>query len=127
MKKRIALFVFLFTLGAAFDTRAQTVIRPNYSQHENESFPSHPVLIRNFSPNDMEVIVRWADMKTDYHFNVEARKDATVMLPSYVRLNVRAWAWVYDQRGRKSRKEMKFQWYYDESLRKTVFWFPQFK
>ncbi|MBI2068744.1 MAG: hypothetical protein HYT67_01415 [Candidatus Yanofskybacteria bacterium] len=127
MKKLIALFVFLFTLGAAIDTKAQTVIRPDYVQVPNQGYPTHPVLVRNVSPYELEVIVRWAGMKTDYHFGVDAKKDAEVMLPSYVRLNVRAWVRVYDQRGRKNLKEMKFLWYYDEALKKTVFWFPRFK
>ena len=126
MKKLIALFVFLFTLGAAVDTGAQTVIRPNYSQHDNQGFSAHPVLVRNFGPNEMEIVVSWPDMRTIFHFNVDAKKDAEVALPSYVRLNVRAWTWVYDKNV-KRRKELKFQWDYDETLEKTVFWFPRFK
>lgn len=126
MKKPIALFVFLFVASAPVFGQT-TVIRPDYGQFENQGPPTHLVLVRNTSSHEMEIVVRWSTMKTDYHFSVEARKDVKVMLPSYVRLNVRAWAWVYDQKGKKHRKEMRFQWYYDETLGETVFWFPMFK
>jgi len=126
MKKLLALSILLF--GFSMPVFGQTtVIRPDYGQFENQGFSAHPVLVRNLSPHEMEVVVRWADMKTDYHFSIKARKDVKVMLPSHVRLNVRAWAWVYDQTGRKNRKEMRFQCYYDETLEETVFWFPRFK
>ena len=130
MRKAVVLSILVFA-GFCFSTSSvfgQTMIVQKYGQVPNTGYPSHPVVIRNVGPHELEVRVEWRGMKSEYVYTLHSYSDTTeAQLPSYVRLNVRAWAWVYNKNGKKERKEMQFFWYFDEVSGKPVFWFPMFK
>ena len=103
------------------------VISQDYVQEPNGGYPSGSVLVKNVSPYEIDVLVRWPGMKADYPFSINPGNDANIILPANVELKVRAWAWTYDKNGKRHRREMQFLWYFDRSSERTVFWFPYFK